>query len=556
MRREIAERQQIEEVIREKESFLRQIAELTPVVLDIFDLHTEQPAYFSSDVEGIYGYTPDEITQMKDPVSRMVHPEDQPLIRENMERLKQSAGGEIYEIEYRLRRSDGEWRWMTSRTLPFARNEQGEVRQIISATFDVTERKQSEEILRRAHEELEQRIIERTTQLTTVNEELRKEIVERERATEALRCEKERTEHIISAAPTLVVGIAPDGATTFINQAITHVTGYKPEEIVGQNWWHINYPGAEYQQVDRLFEEFEQGRGVVNYEMTLTTKSGSKRTISWNSVNRLNEQEEIIEVIGIGADVTERRELEEQLRQSQKLEAIGQLAGGVAHDFNNLLTVITGYSELILAQLKEGDPLRALIGEIQSAGERATSLTRQLLAFSRKQIVQPKVLDLNIIVSEMEKMLQRLIGEDIELQTLLDPKLGSVKADPGQIEQVIMNFAVNARDAMPHGGRLIIETANVYLDEDYAAHHIEVKSGPYTMLAVSDTGTGMSEETQRHIFEPFFTTKEVGKGTGLGLSTVYGIVKQSGGNIWVYSEIGEGTTFKIHLPRVHEGVQD
>ena len=250
------------------------------------------------------------------------------------------------------------------------------------------------------------------------------------------------------------------------------------------------------------------------------------------------------------------RESQEQLLQSQKLEAVGQLAGGIAHDFNNLLTVITGYSEMLVNKTAADDPHLSKLEEIRKAASRAASLTRQLLAFSRKQVLQPKILELNAIVAEMEKMLARVIGENIELRTALQTDLGNVEADPGQVEQVIMNLAVNARDAMPAGGKLTIETSNAYLDETYTRHHVGSIPGPYVMLAVSDTGVGMDEETQSHIFEPFFTTKALHKGTGLGLSTVYGIVKQSGGNIWVYSEVDRGTTFKVYLPRTDKGADE
>ncbi len=256
--------------------------------------------------------------------------------------------------------------------------------------------------------------------------------------------------------------------------------------------------------------------------------------------------------IAFVSDIGPRKNLEDQLMHAQKMEAVGRLAGGVAHDFNNLLTVISGYDRMILDELPEMDPLRTYADEILSAADRAGALTNQLLTFSRRQIMKPRVFNVNEVIRQTEKMLRRLIGEDIDLTFRLNEEAGNIRADPGHVDQAIMNLAVNARDAMPTGGRLTIETDSVYLDENYAKSHVGVSPGEFVMIAVSDTGIGMDVATKRRIFEPFFTTKEQGKGTGLGLATVYGIVKQTGGDIWVYSELGRGTTFKLYFPRVQE----
>lgn len=290
--------------------------------------------------------------------------------------------------------------------------------------------------------------------------------------------------------------------------------------------------------------------GILGYneEYRILRPDGSTRWIWDRAFPVLDENGVIDRVAGIAEDVTERKRLEDELRQSQKMEAVGRLAGGIAHDFNNLLTVITGYSDLLLASAPLPAAARDMIQQIKKSGDRAASMTRQLLAFSRRQMLVPEVIDLNSLIDSLSEMLPRVIGEDIELELLLDPKLGSVTADPGQVQQVLMNLVVNARDAMPMGGKLIIQTTNVEWNEGLSQRHADAKPGPYVLMSVTDTGIGISAEVKEHLFEPFFTTKGVGKGTGLGLSTVYGIVKQSNGLVEVHSKPGQGASFMIYLP--------
>ena len=344
-----------------------------------------------------------------------------------------------------------------------------------------------------------------------------------------------------------VFSTTPDGRYLDCNDAYAHMFGYASREEVLSRSPVERYASAAAR--DEQLALLRAAKVFTNVEARRRRKDGSFIWVLHN-VSLLHDDggNEFIE--GTVVDITERKHLEEQLLQSQKMEAVGQLAGGVAHDFNNLLTVIQGYTRMILDGAPSPAETRTFAEHIDSSSQRAASLTRHLLAFSRKQVLQPKVIDLNALVTNLDKMLRRVIGEHIDVMTVPEPHLGAVKADPGQIEQVIMNLVVNARDAMPSGGKLTLETANVELDDSYAHSHEGVQPGRYVMLAVSDTGVGMDAQTQSRIFEPFFTTKEMGRGTGLGLSTVYGIIKQSGGHIWVYSEPSRGTTFKVYLARV------
>jgi PAS domain S-box-containing protein len=389
---------------------------------------------------------------------------------------------------------------------------------------EVSTRKAAEEALNRVNAELERRVADRTVELATT---------------------LERYRFLADAMPQIVWTARPDGTRDYFNRRTSVYTGlpdpvrdwksaYHPDDLAAMlhSWDESVRTGAEYETEVRI----RSAKGDYRWHLS--------RAVPMHAVDN-----EITHWVGTSTDIDDRKRLEEQLLQSQKMEAIGRLAGGVAHDFNNMLTVISGFDEMLLDSLEDRPELKDYAVEVRNAAERAGELTRQLLAFSRKQFTNPAVINLNDVVVHTEKMLRRLIGEDIELAVSLAPDLGSVKADAGQIEQILMNLAVNARDAMPSGGKLTIETADIRLDQRYSDRHIDMEPGNYVQLAVTDTGIGMDSETRRHLFEPFFTTKPKGSGTGLGLSIVYGIVKQSGGHILVYTEPGKGASFKIYLPR-------
>jgi PAS domain S-box-containing protein len=345
-----------------------------------------------------------------------------------------------------------------------------------------------------------------------------------------------------------------EGTIIYVNPAFERMSGYSRSEVIGQNPHILKSGEHDTSFYQELWTTISAGN-VWHGRLVNRRKDRSRYTVDATITPVRGENSRIVNYVSLQRDVTHESHLEEQYRQLQKMEAIGQLTAGIAHDFNNLLTVINGFAELVQSRLLASDPGYEMVGKILAAGQRGTDLVRQLMTFSRKQPIKSQIVYLNQAVAETEKMLQRIIGEHINLTTCLAPDLWPVEADQARIEQVIVNLAVNARDAMPHGGKLIVETANVVLDEDYVTSHLQAQPGEHVLLAVSDTGVGMTQEVKAHLFEPFFTTKEHGKGTGLGLATVYGIIKQSRGSIWVYSEEGLGTTFKIYLPRALKAAQ-
>ena len=370
--------------------------------------------------------------------------------------------------------------------------------------------------------------------------------IERKRAEEKVRESEARLRVLVEQLPAVLWTVGKDlRFTSAMGAGLTRL-GLKQNQVVG-----MSLP-EYFETSDQSFKPIAAHRRAMAGEPTTFHVEWKGGSYACHVEPLRDAGGQLQGAICMALDITDRRQLEEQLRQSQKMEAVGRLAGGIAHDFNNLLMVIQGYADLLADRLAAGDPLRRNAEQIQTASQRATSLTRQLLAFSRKQMLAPKVISIQSIFVDMERILRRLIGEDIQLETSSTADVGLIKADRSQIEQVILNLAVNARDAMPQGGRLTIETANVDLDAAYSGSPAVLAPGKYVMLAVTDNGCGMDAETQTHIFEPFFTTKEKGKGTGLGLATVYGIVKQSGGYVWVYSEPDRGTSFKIYLPRIED----
>ncbi len=381
------------------------------------------------------------------------------------------------------------------------------------------------------------------------------DVTPRMRAEQALRASEDRYRSLVELAGSVIVVVDDEGRIVEFNRAAEAFFGRRRTEVLNSDFSGTLVPEAWREPVAADFASIRQGHALREREIDLPMPDGSRRSFLWNGSRLVDGGNGQGSILIIGQDISELRRLETQLLLSQRMEGIGRLAGGIAHDFNNLLTAILGHAEMARTDVAPEDPAQSNIAEITRAAQRAADLTRQLLAFARRQIIEPRIVDLNGLVLNVDRMLRRLLGEDVELETAAEPALWRVRIDPGQFEQVLVNLAVNARDAMPEGGRLTIETSNVVLDEEFARHHTTVHAGPHVLLAVSDSGMGMDADVLAHIFEPFFTTKEVGKGTGLGLATCYGIVKQNRGSIWVYSEKGLGTTFKIYLPRAEEAVE-
>ena len=487
----------------EREELFHLISENAADMIAVVDMHGHR-LFNSLSYQKVLGYSPEELQASS--ALEQVHPEDREFIRQAAEDARHSGHGKT--LEYRFRHKNGTWLVLES-TSSVIRNSEGEPEKLVVVNRDITERKRAEEALRRSE-----------TNFRSVVED----------------------------APYGIYRASVTGQFLQVNPALRKMLGYETEEQLLEKdlATDIFLHSGEYHRLAELLTRIEE---IKDLEVEWKKQDGTQITVrcSGRRINDENGTPAYFEVFA--EDVSEKRVLEKQLRMAQKMEAIGRLSGGIAHDFNNLLGVIIGYSRVLKKALNQDSTLCEHATEVEKAGQRAASLTKQLLAFSRQQVLTPAVLNLNTLASDMEKMLPRLLGEDIDVSLDLDPALDSVKADQSQIEQVILNLAVNSRDAMPNGGKLKVQTANAEFDQAYTRNHPGSRVGRYVLLSVTDTGTGMDAGTLAHIFEPFFTTKERGKGTGLGLATVYGIVKQSNGYIWVDSAVGRGTSFQIYLPR-------
>ena len=490
----------------EREELFRLISENAADMIAVVDMDGRR--IFNSDAyQKILGYSAEELKNSSS--MDQIHPDDRERVKAAAGEARRSGVGK--NLEYRIRHKNGTWLVLES-TSSVIGDASGVPEKLVIVNRDITARKQ---------------------------------------ASEALRLSEVSFRSVIENAPYGIYRAQASGKLLLVNPALQKMLGYdsQAELLLLNLTTDVYVDPLEHQRVNDLFTKQKE---FTDVQVDWKRKDGTpiKARCSGWFVKSAIDGAAYFEVFA--EDVTEKWLLERQLRMAQKMEAVGRLSGGIAHDFNNLLGVIIGYSQVLKRTLPPGTAFLEHAEEIEKAGQRAASLTRQLLAFSRQQVLAPAVLNLNSLISEMEKMLPRLIGEDIEIVIALDPAIGRVKADHGQLEQVVMNLAVNARDAMPDGGKVVITTANAVLDETWTRSHPGSKAGDFVMLSVADTGTGIDSETLAHIFEPFFTTKERGKGTGLGLATVYGVVKQSGGYVWVESALGKGTAFQIYLPRIEE----